>query len=150
MLKIVCLALRHRVRVVQEFSPSQRRLKCERCGGDWGMHDGVRAIVDWSPELQQMYRDFGYEILEPIEEIPLTRLELLRALTWPEVLRACRWPGAFAVLVGTAGDWILGAAGVQQPARSITVFAITFAVMNLLMRRAYRREHRRRRNSLQA
>jgi hypothetical protein len=150
MRKIVCLALRHRLRVVQEFGPSQRRLKCERCGGDWGMHDGMRMIVDWSPDLQQLYRDFGFEILEPSEDGPLSGLELLGALSWPELFRALRWPCAFAMFVGVSSGVILDAAGVRQPALKIVVFVITFATIHLLVPRACRREYRRRRNSLEA
>lgn len=71
--KIICLALRHRFRVVQDFSSQCRRIKCERCGGDWGMNDAndglghKAAVVEWRRDFEQFFRDRGFEILEPLE-----------------------------------------------------------------------------------
>lgn len=151
MRKIACLVLGHRMRVVQHFGPFSRRIKCMRCGADWGMNDSVRAIIDWSPKLQQLYRDLGYEILEPMPILPPhTTLDLLGTLTWREILGALRWPSAFALIVGTSSGVILHGAGLGQPHRAIAIFAITFAIMSLLARPAYRRAFQRKRNTLEA
>lgn len=71
MLKIVCVALGHRLRVVQDFGPSHRRLKCERCAGDWAMSDPEHALVDWDADLERLYRDMGFKIAEPLRRITM-------------------------------------------------------------------------------
>lgn len=62
--KIVCRVRGHKYRVVQEFSPWSRRVQCPFCGGDWGMNDNARAMVDWSLELAAFYEEFGHLIRE--------------------------------------------------------------------------------------
>lgn len=143
--KIVCLALRHRFRVVQEFGPSQRRLKCERCGGDWGMNDAMRMIVHWDPDLQQLYRDFGFEILEPLPD-PTAALE---PLTLPELLRAVRWTGAIAITLSSIAGYAIEVAGFRTVGL-IALFAVSFGTARLLGQRAIERAYERKRNSLQA
>lgn len=143
MLKMVCQAIGHRLRVVQEFSPITRRVKCVRCGGDWGMHDGVRALVDWGPDLEQLHRDHGCEILEPL---PAWRSFPMEPLTFPELIRAGRWPGAFAMALSYCAGYIVEAAGFGLAAQFIATAAVAYASMHLLMRRGCER----RRNSLQA
>ena len=65
-MKWLCWIIGHKYRVVQEFkSASSRRIKCNRCRGDWGMCDSVQTIVAWDRDLENMYRSFGEEIKEP-------------------------------------------------------------------------------------
>lgn len=56
----------HKYRIVQHFSGIARRVKCDRCKGDWAMNDQVCAFLPWDTEFEQLYRDFGCEIKEPI------------------------------------------------------------------------------------
>lgn len=64
--RAICFLLfGHRLRVVQEFSQHSRRIYCDRCKGDWGMNDDVRAVVKWDHELEALYRSFGHYILKP-------------------------------------------------------------------------------------
>ena len=67
-------------------------MKCERCGGDWGMHDGLQTIVKWNRRLEQLCRDLGFEILEPLEPTapamePLTGLKCFALPGGPVFLR---------------------------------------------------------------
>lgn len=161
MRKALCLILKHRLRVVQEFGPHIRRLKCERCGGDWGMSDIFRIVIEWDPHLEQVHRDAGFEILEPMAPLPppvepgvqgCTALAEVQdePLTRPEWVRACRWLGAFAMALGYSAGHIVQAIGFGLAARLIAVAAISYATMRLLMPHVYRRAYERKRNSLQA
>jgi hypothetical protein len=144
MRNIVCLIRGHRCRVVQAFGPDQRRLKCGRCGGDWSMNDNARLIVPWCHELQSLYRDFGYEILEPIE-FPAP----VEPLTWREFCRATRWPIAFAVALGQIVSRILvymetGLFGI------VVSMAFCYAIVRFMARRAIDEAMERKRNDLVA
>jgi hypothetical protein len=144
MRKLVCLVRGHRCRVVQEFGQESRRIKCERCGCNWGMHDSVRMIVPWDRELQSMYREHGYEILEPVD-FP----EPVEPLTMGELLRAARWPAAFAIVLAySAGHMI--PAGFGLAGRFIVTFLIAYATMRLLMPGVFLRAENRKRNTLLA
>lgn len=48
----------HKYRVVQHFSHTSRRIKCDRCKGDWGMNDSVQAFLPWDSEMEEMYHRF--------------------------------------------------------------------------------------------
>jgi|DEB0MinimDraft_3_1074331.scaffolds.fasta_scaffold08462_4 hypothetical protein len=61
---IKCLLFGHKYRIVQQFSKTVRRIKCDCCGGDWGMNDRVRVIVKWDSELEEMHGE-SCEIKEP-------------------------------------------------------------------------------------
>lgn len=157
MRKIVCLALRrHQLRVVQEFTPQCRRIKCERCGGDWGMNDaddllGIKAaLVEWDPNFEQFFRDRGFEILEPVVPAEAGIPALVDPLGWQEVCRALRWPGAIAMFMGVSSSLICLAADLGGLALSIASFAIPYAIMELLKPRAFRRAYERRRSTLEA
>ena len=63
--RVTCWAFGHQYRVVQVFRPGLRRVKCDRCGGDWGMNDDVQALVDWDRELEDLERFLGREVKEP-------------------------------------------------------------------------------------
>ena len=54
-LGLKCLVFCHDFVVVQEFSESVRKLRCERCGRYFGMNDRVRCVVEWDEELEQMH-----------------------------------------------------------------------------------------------
>lgn len=56
----------HKYRIVQHFSRTSRRVKCDRCKGDWGMNDDVQAFLPWDTEIEEMYSSFGNKINEPI------------------------------------------------------------------------------------
>ena len=62
MKRLWCWIACHQYEVWQVFSATSRRVICRRCGGDWGMNDDVRAMIDWSPELEAMYTMFGRKI----------------------------------------------------------------------------------------
>jgi len=67
MKKLLCKVFGHpRFRIVQKFSGTERRIECERCRENFGMSDRVKAIIPWHGELEQMYKDFGHDIKEPI------------------------------------------------------------------------------------
>jgi hypothetical protein len=148
MLKILCcLALGHRFRVVQEFGPTNRRVKCERCGGDWSIEDQLQVVIDWDTDFEQFWRDRGFEILEPL---PAWRSVPVEPLTRPERLRACRWPGAFAMALGFIAGLTIEAAGFGPAVRLGATFAISYAAMCSLMPQVYRRAYERKCNSLRA
>jgi hypothetical protein len=142
--KLVCLALRHRFRVVQEFSPQCRRIKCERCGGEWAMHDDLHIMVDWDPDFEQIYRERGFVIFEPL---PAWRVE---PLALPEITRAARWPGAFAMALGFIAGLSVKAAGFGLAVGLVASAAISYAIMRLLMPQVYRRAYERKCNRLRA
>ena len=62
--RLLCAFFGHDYFLVQEFGPHSRRLGCRHCDGDWGMNDDARAIVEWGPEFEEMYRSFGHRILK--------------------------------------------------------------------------------------
>lgn len=63
--RILCVLIGHKYRVVQRFSPDVRRVKCDRCGSDWGMNDRVRVLVNWDEDLEEMHQRCGAKIKEP-------------------------------------------------------------------------------------
>lgn len=63
MSKFACWIFGHQMFVVQTFSKTSRRIACDRCRGEWGMNDDARAVIEWTPELAEMYRSFGHHIL---------------------------------------------------------------------------------------
>jgi hypothetical protein len=146
--KIVCLALGHRCRVVQEFAPTNRRLKCERCGGDWSMDDQLRLLVEWHTDFEQFWRDRGFEILEPL---PAWRSVPLEPLTGSEFARACRWPVVLAITLNWMASYILEAEGsLNFWQRLLAVTAIGCAIARFLGQRAIDRAYERKCNSLEA
>lgn len=62
MRKVYCWLFGHRYEVWQHFSCTSRRVVCNRCGGDWGMNDHVRAFIPWSGELAELYEMQGKTI----------------------------------------------------------------------------------------
>jgi hypothetical protein len=147
MLKILCPALGHRLRVVQEFTPLVRRVKCVRCGGDWGMNDHLRMMIPWTPELEQAARNIDGEILEPL---PAWRSLPAEPLTWSELARATLWPGAIVITVsGIVGHTLILAAGMDYVGLLVGC-AVSWAVGRFLGQRAIERAYERKCNSLEA
>lgn len=62
--RLKCFLTGHNYEVWQHFSRTSLRVVCERCGGDWGMNDHVRAFVPWSGELAEIYEIQGIRIRE--------------------------------------------------------------------------------------
>jgi hypothetical protein len=46
----------HRSLVVVRNYGSSRRVRCTKCGREYGMHDGARVILPWY-EVAHIYRD---------------------------------------------------------------------------------------------
>jgi len=70
MKRLICLLRGHRYYVVQEFTTAERRVACARCERTWAMHDGRQAFVPWDKDLEQLYRDMGYPIVQPWRQEP--------------------------------------------------------------------------------
>lgn len=51
---LLCWLLGHRYFRIAKVSPSADRVGCHRCGQQWGMHHGVRALVPWD-EVRELY-----------------------------------------------------------------------------------------------
>ena len=146
MLTIVCRALGHRCRVVQEFTPVTRRVKCERCGGDWAMNDLSKTMLPWSPAAERIGRQFGFEIAEPVDQDD----PCWKPLSESEMFLAARWPGALALVLAVSAEEAVSAAGFGIGARFIASLSISCATMQLLMPFVRRSAYRRRCNSLEA
>ena len=64
--KLLCRLGRHDYYLVQRLTPHSRKLGCSRCGRFFGMNDDARAVIDWTADLEEMYRLIG---VLPKEEI---------------------------------------------------------------------------------
>jgi hypothetical protein len=63
---ILCRFGHHRqLDVIQTFGSAQR-IGCPDCGRQFGIHHGMRSIVPWDSDLEQMYRDFGHDTAAPV------------------------------------------------------------------------------------
>lgn len=59
--RIRCRLGFHRaLNVIQSFGAAQH-IGCPRCGREMGIHHGVGAVIPWEPDLEQLYRDAGYD-----------------------------------------------------------------------------------------
>lgn len=59
-MNIACFLLGHQYRVSQELTRNSRRLHCARCAKMFAMNDEVRLLIDWTPDVQELYeRSFG-------------------------------------------------------------------------------------------
>jgi hypothetical protein len=55
----------HRVlRVIQTFGSAQH-IGCPDCGREMAIHHGMRAVLPWDSEIDQLYRDSGYDTETP-------------------------------------------------------------------------------------
>jgi hypothetical protein len=143
-MRIVCLALGHRLRVVQEFSPTNRRVKCERCGGDWAMEDQLHVAIDWHTEFEQFWRERGVEIAEPL---PVPEPLPEEPLTWEEFVRAIRWPGVLVIAVVLIVGVTITEMGWPG---ALVACAIEYALVRFLGQWAIDRAYERKRNTLRA
>ena len=57
--RLCCFVRGHKYVVERLFSPVSRKIGCARCGSTWAMHDGVRTVVPWTGEFEEMYRTVG-------------------------------------------------------------------------------------------
>jgi hypothetical protein len=62
MKRLYCWLFGHRYEVWQHFHAGSRRVICNHCGGDFGMHDETRSFVRWDSQLEDMYTLMGYRI----------------------------------------------------------------------------------------
>lgn len=63
--KLKCFIFGHQYYVHQELTEDSRRVKCNRCPGDWSMNDRVQCMIPWDDELEAFYRDvFKLRILK--------------------------------------------------------------------------------------
>mgnify|MGYP000928691747 CR=1 FL=1 len=62
MKRLTCWLFGHQFEVWQHFSRSTRRVICHRCGGSWGMHDGMQAFVPWDAEIEEIYTLMGHRV----------------------------------------------------------------------------------------
>jgi hypothetical protein len=53
--KIRCMVFFHKLRVVQEFSGSTRKVYCSRCDSYFAMNDELRAFLPWDDEFEDLY-----------------------------------------------------------------------------------------------
>ena len=60
--RLWCWLFGHAYEVLQHFGKGARRVTCDRCGGDWAMHDETRSFVPWDGQFEGMYQLFGYTI----------------------------------------------------------------------------------------
>ena len=60
---MLCAFSRHRFRLVQVFGAGERRVRCERCYGDWVMNDELQCFLPWDEHFEQLYREMGYDVL---------------------------------------------------------------------------------------
>lgn len=50
-----------KIRVVQEFGPHARKLRCDRCGKYFAMSDRFQAVLPWDNDCEMLYGDIlGY------------------------------------------------------------------------------------------
>lgn len=49
--RILCRIFFHKLVVVHQCTKEIRKVACLRCGRRFGMHDGVRAFLPWTPDL---------------------------------------------------------------------------------------------------
>lgn len=55
---IICSIFGHKYKVAKIFGPCDRKLKCKRCGAEFGMSDRTQSLVPWDGELEEVYYDF--------------------------------------------------------------------------------------------
>lgn len=60
--KLHCWIFGHQYEVWQVFSKVSRRVVCDRCGGDWGMHDEVRCFLRWDQGFDRFYQAMGHRV----------------------------------------------------------------------------------------
>ena len=56
-LRLVCWIAGHRYYTIKAFSLYVRKVGCSRCNAQWGMHDGVKAFVEWDLDLERLSKE---------------------------------------------------------------------------------------------
>jgi alkylation response protein AidB-like acyl-CoA dehydrogenase len=58
------LGWHRRLDVIQTFGAAQH-IGCPDCRREMGIHHGVRTVVPWDSDLEQLYRGMGYDTETP-------------------------------------------------------------------------------------
>jgi hypothetical protein len=56
--RIFCRLWFHKLRVVQQLSQYAQKLRCNRCGRYYAVHNEWHVFVRWDAELEAFYRQF--------------------------------------------------------------------------------------------
>lgn len=59
MKKILCLLFGHDFFLIKKLTPHSRKLGCHRCDLHFAMNDDVHAVIQWSSDVEEMYRRHG-------------------------------------------------------------------------------------------
>ena len=54
--KLLCWIFWHRLFVLRVLNPGARKVGCERCKQEFGMHDSTRSFVPWDNEFEEFYK----------------------------------------------------------------------------------------------
>lgn len=72
-LRIRCaIGLHKRLDLIQSFG-SGKHVGCPDCGKQYGMHDGLRVIVPWGDQFNELYEFMGYDPQEATERWQASR-----------------------------------------------------------------------------
>ena len=59
--RLLCKLDCHRVlHVIQSYGAAQH-IGCPDCRRQMAIHHGMRAVLPWDSEIEQLYQDFGYD-----------------------------------------------------------------------------------------
>ena len=56
---LVCTIASHKYVVERELNDRARKVRCNRCGKQWAMHDPTRSFVPWDADFEAMYAPGG-------------------------------------------------------------------------------------------
>jgi hypothetical protein len=51
--RLLCTLFGHKYYFIKRYTPTTRKIGCERCGRHFGMNDDVRCVVPWDDELEE-------------------------------------------------------------------------------------------------
>ena len=54
--KILCYFLKHKYVSVHRYSENCEKIKCARCGADFGIHHELKILVDWDRDMENSYQ----------------------------------------------------------------------------------------------
>lgn len=57
--KIKCILFGHKYFLIKRLTPWSKKIGCSRCAKQFGMNDDVKCIIEWSDELEEMYKVIG-------------------------------------------------------------------------------------------
>jgi len=55
--RAACKLIGHKYVVVRRFSPWARKIHCTRCERSFAMHDGVRTVLPWEGDFEDLYKE---------------------------------------------------------------------------------------------